>query len=102
MSKLKANVENLQTATEKLKASSTELDQLKKEIMEIKVLVDSEWKGASAEAYKNLLNNYISIIDGIKKSVEELKQYSGDVGSQMEIYDKVLDFLSFFFPIINL
>ena len=58
MSRLKANVDDLQEACELLKVNVGELELLKEELQEIINMMNTEWEGVSAEAYKTELSLY--------------------------------------------
>ena len=94
MSLLKANVDNLQEAEKKLKTADSELDQLRKELQEILAIVNADWKGETAEAYKNKINGYINDVNSIQKSVKDLESYSHSVGEQMNFIDKVINLIT--------
>lgn len=94
MSKLKANVEDLQNAEKKLKTADSDLDQLRKELQEILGIVNAEWKGEAAEAYKNKINGYIKDVNSIQASVKDLESYSHSVGERMSFIDKIVDLLT--------
>ncbi len=99
MSKYKANVEDLQKATKTLNASSAELAFLKSELLDVRKVVSAEWTGLAAEAYKLMISNYVNQLQSIKKTVEELRDYSKEAGETMELIDKILVFFASFFNI---
>lgn len=96
MSKLRANVDNLQLAEEKLAAVYPGLNQLRGELQEVLSEVETSWEGQAAETYKAYLRKYLEMINSIQPSIQDLKNYSDMHGNMMSFLDKMLDFINMF------
>ena len=98
MSKLRANIDNLQQAESKLSSAHSDLDKLKGDLKEVLKTVSANWEGTAAEEYKNKLRQYIKEIDSMIASVDELNDYARDTSNGLQARDFIRNIVNFLIP----
>ena len=88
MSSLIINIDAMQEAINQLKLCNKEFDQLKFNLETIESQINNEWKGESAEAYKNTLRRYTKEVKAMMKAVKELNEYAQAVEEFMDFIEK--------------
>lgn len=91
MSKLRADIDNLNTAISMFDDVSTDIDILVKKLEGVVAELDSTWDGAASKEYINRLKTQINNLKAVKKPIGQLSYKCQSVAEQLVIIDKLIN-----------
>lgn len=91
MSKLGANIAELQKAETVFAEVIPEMEALKTEVNNIMAEMEVGWHGASSRAYLNSLRYQVQCMDTVIDLVRDFKEYAATISVLMEEADRVMD-----------
>ena len=101
MTKLSADINKLDQAKKDLTKTRSELTELKGKFEKYRSVVNDEWEGAAAEAFKAKLDRYIYDIQCFMNTIDELNTYTGTTADYMRRLDEESKKISQCFETVN-
>lgn len=91
MSKLGANIAELQKAEAVFAEVIPEMEELKAQVNSIMQEMEAGWSGASSVAYLRTMEQQVRAMDTVIELVRDFKEYANAIGAAMEEADRAMD-----------